>query len=231
MEGKIQPLNQEQAQQIQTIPNIHQRIIGIMSELHYIAKGDKTVNGQYRFVSHDQVVAKVQKMLVKYRVTTVPTVHEVVQDGNRTMLKLNVTFVNADNPSDNFTVQFPGYGIDGGGLNKDGKAIAVGDKGPGKAISYAYKYALLKIFNLETGDDPDFDAEAAYEPVKCLEFDSTIGAELSDKDALKLKKFLAYSSQVLQKHVEDVKREALKRPEEFIKKFHSWTPKKDKENA
>lgn len=213
------------------VPNIHQRIIGIMSELHYISKGDKTVNGQYRFVSHDQVVSKVQKMLVKYGVTTVPSVHEIVQDGNCTRIKLNVTFVNADCPNDHFTVQFPGYGIDGGGFNKDGKAIPVGDKGPGKAVSYAYKYALLKTFNLETGDDPDFDAEAAYEPEKCQEFDSILPEDLSDKDKIKLKKFLLYSSQVLQKHVEDVKREAMKRPEDFIKKFQNWNPKKEKENG
>lgn len=226
MEGKIQPLNQEQAQQIQTIPNIHQRIIGIMSELHYIAKGDKTVNGQYRFVSHDQVVAKVQKMLVKYRVTTVPTVHEVVQDGNRTMLKLNVTFVNADNPSDNFTVQFPGYGIDGGGLNKDGKAIAVGDKGPGKAISYAYKYALLKIFNLETGDDPDFDAEAAYEPVKCLEFDLLVTNTLSEPEKKKLHKFLTESAEAHGKHIEEIKTKAVANIEQFSEAFKKWSAKK-----
>lgn len=31
------------------------------------------------------------------------------------------------------------------------------DKGPGKAISYAVKYAYLKAFALETGDDPDHD--------------------------------------------------------------------------
>ena len=200
-----------------------------MSELHYVAKGDKTVNGQYRFVSHDQVVAKVQKMLVKYRVTTIPTVHEITQDGNRTIVKLNVTFVNADYPGDNFTVQFPGYGIDGGGVTKDGRPIPVGDKGPGKAVSYAYKYALLKQFNLETGDDPDNDAEASYEPPKCQEFDSILPADLTEKDKAKLNKFLAYSSQVLQKHVEDVKREALKRPEDFLKKFKNWNPKKEKE--
>lgn len=229
MDGKIQPLQEKQIENPAPILNIHQRILGIMSELHYIAKGDKTVNGQYRFVSHDQVVSKVQKMLVKHRVTTVPSVHEIVQDGNRTMVKLNVTFVNADCPQDNFTVQFPGYGIDGGGVNKDGRPMAIGDKGPGKAVSYAYKYALLKQFNLETGDDPDFDTSVSYEPAKCLEFDDILPAEMTEKERIKLNKFLAYSSLILQKHVEDVKREALKRPDEFLKKFIRWTPKKEKE--
>ena len=200
-----------------------------MSELHYIQKGDKTVNGNYRFVSHDQVVSKVQKMLVKYGVNTVPTVHEIVQDGNCTRIKLNVTFVNADCPSDNFTVQFPGYGIDGGGTNKDGKSIAVGDKGPGKAISYAYKYALLKQFNLETGEDPDNDADASYEPAKCQQFDSMLPIEMTDKDRTRMNKFLQYSSQVMKKHVEDVKREATQRMPEFLTAFKNWNPKQKEE--
>lgn len=207
------------------VANIHQRIIGIMSELHYIAKGDKTVNGQYRFVSHDQVVSKVQKMLVKYRVTTVPTVQEIVQDGNCTRVKLSVTFVNADCPSDHFTVLYPGYGIDGGGTSKDGKIIPVGDKGPGKAISYAYKYALLKQFNLETGDDPDNDANAHYEPAKCIEFDFEINKHITDKDYPKLTKFLSYSSKIMNKHIEDVKREALIKMPEFVTALKRWNQK------
>lgn len=205
--------------------NIHQRMIGIMSELHYIRKGEKMVNGQYRFVSHDDVVAKVQKMLVKYRITTVPSVFEIVQDGNCTRVNLNVTFVNADFPGDNITTRFPGYGIDGGGTSKDGRVIPVGDKGPGKAVSYAYKYALLKQFNLETGEDTDQDANVAYEPAKCPEFEGILPVDMTEKDKTKLKKFLDYSSEALQKHVEDVKREALKRPEDFLKRFTQWNPK------
>jgi len=216
----------EKEQQTSPMLNIHQRILGVMSELHYICKGDKTVNGQYRFVSHDQVVSKVQKMLVKHRITTVPSVYEITQDGNCTRVSLNVSFVNADDPKDNFTVRFPGYGIDGGGTSKDGRPISVGDKGPGKAISYAYKYALLKVFNLETGEDPDYNAEAAYEPEKCHEFEGILPIDMTDKDKTKLKKFLEFSSQALQKHIEDVKREAMKRPEEFLKRFQQWSPNK-----
>jgi hypothetical protein len=210
--------------------NIFQRILGVMSDLHYIQKGSKTVNGSYRFVSHDQVTAAIHPLLVKYGIVTVPTVEEMIQDGNRTSVKLVTTFVNTDNPQDQFSIRSVGYGIDGGGTNKDGKLVPIGDKGPGKAISYAYKYACLKMFCLETGDDPDNDANAFYEPPKCQEFDSIIPSDLSEKDKEKLIKFLAHSSQSLKKHVEDVKREAVSRPGDFLKAFQSWDPKKKKKD-
>lgn len=195
--------------------NIYERIVGIMSELHYIAKGSKTVNGQYRFVSHDQVTAKVHPLLVKYGVVVIPTVEEMTQEGNKTTVKLNVCFTCAEDPANySFTTDFYGQGIDSG------------DKGIGKAISYAYKYALLKTFCLETGDDPDNDANAVYEAPKCLEFDATFHPLVQKEDLPKLEKFLTYSAEVLQKHVEDVKREAVKRPEDFMRKFQIWSPKK-----
>lgn len=195
-----------------------------MNDLHYIQKGDRTVNGQYRFVSHDQVTAKVQPLLVKHGITAIPTMHEMSQDGNRTLITLLVTFSNADKPEDCFTVKFYAYGVDGGGTSKDGRAIPVGDKGPGKAISYAYKYALLKVFNLETGEDPDNDAEAAYEPEKCLEFDHRVHDCINANKKESMQKFLEHTSASLGKHVEDVKRKALMHWDEFLKAFERWSP-------
>ena len=73
------------------------------------------------------------------------------QHGNRTDCKIDIKFINIDNPDDNIVVPTFGYGID----NQD--------KGPGKAISYAVKYALLKTLGLETGDDPDLDQNVVHQ--------------------------------------------------------------------
>lgn len=206
--------------------NIHQKIIGIMSELDYIAKGDKTVNGQYRFVSHDQVTAKIHPLLVKYGVTVIPSVESMQQEGNRTTVTLTITFTNADDPKDGFTARYIAQGIDGGGYDRDGREKAAGDKGPGKAISYAYKYAILKTFCLETGEDPDQVAEAVYEPAKCQEFDSEIVVPLSDAGKKKMLKFLTECSTSTGKHVEDVKREAMNRKDAFMEAFKNWVKNK-----
>lgn len=140
----------EEAKQL----NIYQRIREVMREVDYIQKGDKKVNNQYRFVSHDQVTAAIHPQLVKHGIAVIPTVDEMKQEGNRTEVTLAVEFINVDDPKDRFEVMFTAYGID------------QGDKGPGKCISYAYKYALLKTFCLETGDDPDNEAESKFEPYK-----------------------------------------------------------------
>ncbi len=184
-----------------------------MSELSYVAKEDKRVNGQYRFVSHDAVAAKVHPLLVKHGVAVIPSVEEMTQDGNRTTAKVKIWFVNVDNPGEGFHTFHWGYGVD------------QGDKGPGKAVSYAYKYALLKTLCLETGDDPDVDAKAEYSPVKCMEFDGLL-PYMDDKQRKKLDDYLASCAKAMDRHVEDVKREACKRIDEFLTAFNKWKPKK-----
>ncbi len=136
------------------VKNIYQRINLVMQEVDYIQRGEKKVAGQFRYVSHDQVSSTLHGPMTKHGIACIPSVVEMRQDGNRTEIMLEVTFINIDNPSDMFSVVYWGYGVDSS------------DKGIGKAISYAFKYALLKTFVLETGDDPDQDQASVYEPPK-----------------------------------------------------------------
>lgn len=136
--------------------NIYQRIAKVMKEVSYIQKDAKPKSGlQYSFVSHDAVTAKIRPQLVEHGIVTVPRVIKAEADGNRTTAFMEVDFVNIDNPEDKVTVPVFGYGID----NQD--------KGPGKAMSYAVKYAYLKVFALETGDDPEQDS-IEHEPAPTL---------------------------------------------------------------
>lgn len=126
--------------------NIYQRINEVMKEVSYVAKSDKKVNNMFRFVTHDSVVAVLRGPLVKHGIVIVPSAVELTQDGNRTVAKMEISFINIDDPADRFSVFYTGFGID------------TQDKGPGKAYSYSYKYALLKVFALETGDDVEKDS-------------------------------------------------------------------------
>jgi len=134
-------------------PNIFQRINAVMFEVYYVQKQPKERNKMYSFVSHDSVAKALHGPMAHNGIAMIPTVKEIKQDGNRTVVKVSIDFVNIDEPMDRVTVEYWGYGID------------QQDKGIGKAISYAVKYALLKVFCLETGDDIERDS-IDYEPEK-----------------------------------------------------------------
>ena len=126
--------------------NIYQRINAVMEEVEYILKGENAGKGlQYRFVSHDQVTGKLHRPMTKHGIVMLTDVVELSRDGNRTTMRIAVTFVNIDNPEERFTIHSHGDGVDNS------------DKSIGKCISYAVKYALLKTFCLETGDDVEKD--------------------------------------------------------------------------
>ena len=133
--------------------NIYQRINAVMKEVKYIQKNEKK-SGLYSYVSHDSVSAALHAPMAEHGIVMIPTIAKLVQDGNKTIVTMDISFVNADEPTDRITLQYYGYGID------------TQDKGIGKAVSYAVKYALLKMFCLETGDDVEKDNIEHESPAK-----------------------------------------------------------------
>jgi hypothetical protein len=128
-----------------TAKNVHQRLAEVMRVVTYIQKEKK--NGMnYTITSHDAVTAKVRPALLDAGIVYYPVRCEHTHNGNRAECGMTVRFVNIDEPTDFFDVPTFGYGVD------------PQDKGPGKAMSYAVKYALLKALGLETGDDADHDS-------------------------------------------------------------------------
>lgn len=129
--------------------NLHQRLAEAMAKVTYIQK-EKKQGMRYSIVSHDSVTAKARPALLEAGVIYYPIRCDTSQTGNRTEARMVIRFANIDEPSDSIDVESFGYGIDDQ------------DKGPGKAMSYAVKYALLKTLGLETGDDPDLDQDVTY---------------------------------------------------------------------
>jgi hypothetical protein len=126
-----------------------QRINAVQREVDYVQK-EKKQGMRYSIVSHDAVTAKVRPLMVKHGVLYYPIEMEMEQVGNRTQTRMAVRFVSIDDAKDFIDVLTAGYGIDDQ------------DKGPGKAISYSVKYALLKCLGLESGDDPDQDQNVTH---------------------------------------------------------------------
>lgn len=144
--------------------NIYQRLILCMQDLRYIQRDGK-IDKSYSFVSHDQITRVCTDAFIKYgiypRVHIIKEALEVVtvkkhdnytkKDYERTEYVASVQaiyeLINIDNPEEKVMINAYGQGQD----NQD--------KAFGKAISYACKYALLKGLGIETGDDPDKDAD------------------------------------------------------------------------
>jgi len=151
--------------------NIFQRIAAVMEEVDYVQK-EKKSGMRYSIVSHDAVTAKVRPLLLKHGVVYWPVKAAREQVGNMTMMNVAVRFQNIDEREDYIIVESCGYGVDDQ------------DKGPGKAMSYAVKYALLKCLGLETGDDPDLEQDKTSDIAEVEKVRSAIKAARTNQDLL-----------------------------------------------
>lgn len=137
-----------------TTKNIYQRIAAVMNEVKYVQKdaqvGEVGKSWSYKAVSHDNVTACARPAFLDNGIVlTVSLVESSLEPtGASTKNGFPITkyrgryqaeFVNIDNPEDRIVIFVDGYAND------------EGDKHPGKAMSYATKYAILKTLNLETG--------------------------------------------------------------------------------
>ena len=132
--------------------NIYQRINEVRKKVEYIQK-DATVQG-YRAVTHDAVTAMVRDALIEQGIVIIPDqltgncVEAGTTSNNKPIIRFEASyqiwFINADKPDDDkFSLKMIAHANDSG------------DKAPGKACSYAVKYALLKVFNIETGENEE----------------------------------------------------------------------------
>lgn len=132
--------------------NIYQRINEVRKAVDYIRK-DKKVES-YMAVTHDNVTALTRDHFVKHGIVMVPSIaRSAVKDTGTTTSKgtpfirfeasYRFDVVNADDPADKFSMEIEAHAIDHG------------DKAPGKALSYAKKYAVLKLLDIETGEEEE----------------------------------------------------------------------------
>lgn len=187
--------------------NLYEKINEIRKAVDYIQK-DKSVStggGSYRAVSHDQVTAILRQHLITQGIICIPNLvkscaHDRVGDAKqfRYDATYSFEFVNAEAPTERLAIVIEAHAMDNA------------DKAPGKAISYAKKYAVLKLFEIETGEDEESRyQDAGLDDSVVIDYISAIqGADNEDelkkvymgaqkaasaaKDSLALKKFVEY---------------------------------------
>lgn len=143
--------------------NIFQRMAMATAEINRVAKNlkvDINAKQSYKAVAEADVLEAVKPVEEKYGIYSYPVSRKVIKDeiitntstydGRTTkrssiMIRLETVyrFVNISNPQDYIDITTYGDGFD------------TQDKAPGKAMTYADKYALLKAYKIQTGEDPD----------------------------------------------------------------------------
>lgn len=125
--------------------NIYQKISEVMKDVQYLSKDDhiqfKTTN--YKAISEEKVTSVVRESLIKHGIVIIPIGQEHKREGNLSTVDVSYKIQNVDDPEDFVIAMSSGTGAD------------TQDKGVGKAMTYAYKYLLLRTFAIPTGEDPD----------------------------------------------------------------------------
>ena len=144
--------------------NIYKKMQLATAQIETVAKNLKVEmgKGSYKAVGEGDVLRAVKPIEADLGIYSYPLSRKVIEtatlttvreyNGNKTesnqlfmRLETVYRFVNVDNPEEYIDITTYGDGVD------------TQDKAPGKAMTYADKYALLKAYKIETGDDPDKD--------------------------------------------------------------------------
>ena len=147
--------------------NIYAKLAAITAEINAVAKNLNVDQGKssYKAVGEADVLAAVKPAEEKYKVYSFPVEREIIdsavlttsstyngeiREKKQQYMRVRVTyrFVNVEAPEEYVDMITYGDGVD------------PQDKAPGKAMTYADKYALLKAYKIITGDDPDQKASA-----------------------------------------------------------------------
>jgi hypothetical protein len=132
--------------------NLLQKINAVMKDVEYLSKDDKVEFGstKYKAVSEEKVTSAVRKSMANHGLVIFPVEQAHSKEGNLTTV--NVKYKLADIDTDQFEI-----------IVSSGTGVDTQDKGVGKAMTYAFKYALLRTFAIPTGEDPDKISSAEWD--------------------------------------------------------------------
>jgi len=133
--------------------NIYQKLVEVRKGVLYLQKENQ--GHQFKYVSSSQTLSALREKMDELGLLLVPSIleehlhtkwanKEAGATEHMTELVVEFTWINAEKPEEKITCRWYGQGLD------------TGEKGVGKALTYAEKYLLLKFFNIATDkDDPD----------------------------------------------------------------------------
>lgn len=128
---------------------LYQKISKVMQDVDYLQKDDQVAfnNTKYKAISEEKVTSTVRESLIKNGLIIFPFEQQHKREG--TLSTVDVKYKIVDTETGEFEV-----------LVSSGTGADTQDKGVGKAMTYAYKYLLLRTFAIPTGEDPDKTSSA-----------------------------------------------------------------------
>ena len=122
---------------------IYQKVLDVMNEVEGVDKAAKKAGMNFNPLLHDDVTKAMRPALIKHKLLAIPKYVNQRTIENYFYTECNLTLINAENPREKIEIE-------------GASAFAKIDKfATGNAISYATKYAFLKGFCLESGEDSD----------------------------------------------------------------------------
>ena len=136
--------------------NIYQKMLEVMKGVSYLSKDDKVEfkNTKYKAISDEKVTSTVREKLIEQGLVIFPVAQAHRREGTLSIVDVTYRIVNTENPDEHIDVVSSGSGAD------------TQDKGVGKAMTYAYKYMMLRTFAIPTGEDPDKISSAQLDAEK-----------------------------------------------------------------
>lgn len=133
---------------------IAQALHQVMSRVSYVQKTGKNAFHNYKYAGEADLLEKLRPAMLEAGLLLIPSIKGVspIDEHGVTTVQMEYTLVHKDGDIWPNVICAAGQG---GDKNKNG----VGDKGLYKAITGANKYLLFKLFQIETGDDPENDTE------------------------------------------------------------------------
>lgn len=154
--------------------NIYQKMLKATEKINKVGKNlkvDISKDRSYKAVSEADVLEAVKPIEIELGIYSYPFSRKIIDtnilttvkeyNGNKTesnqlFLRIETIyrFINVYNPEEYVDITTYGDGLDSG------------DKATGKGMTYSDKYALLKAYKIETGDDPDKEASPTLKSTK-----------------------------------------------------------------
>ena len=174
--------------------NIFQKMSAVTAELQTVAK-NLTVstgrNNSYKAVSERDIIDAVKPVEIKHGIYSYPFDRQIIEsqtldseaEYNGKVTKKTTFFSRIKTTYRFVNIEKPDEYID---MVTFAESIDPQDKGSGKAMTYADKYALMKAYKISTGDDPDQNAseEIHYSNVRAGNAEKPKGKQLSPREML-----------------------------------------------